>query len=71
MRDLIKRLRSFEYLSLEHICCEAADRIEKLEAAIKEHLLDEGYCDSKGTLEWWVEQYQPFTGVKTAKEKSE
>ena len=37
MTDLVKRLRSFEYLSLEHICCEAADSIEELEDIITEH----------------------------------
>jgi hypothetical protein len=35
---LLKRLRSYEYLSLDHICCEAADRIEELEVAIREHI---------------------------------
>lgn len=34
-RPLLKRLRSFEYMALDHICCEAADRIEELEVVIK------------------------------------
>jgi hypothetical protein len=29
---LLQRLRSYEYLALDHICCEAAERIEELEA---------------------------------------
>ncbi len=34
MSDLIKRLSSFEYLSLEHICCEAAACIKQLQDAL-------------------------------------
>ena len=34
-RPLLPRLRSFEYLALDHICCEAADRIEALEEEVK------------------------------------
>ena len=33
-RTLNERLRGFEYLSLEHICVEAVDRIESLESQL-------------------------------------
>lgn len=29
---LLKRLRSYEYMALDHICCEAATKITELEA---------------------------------------
>ena len=42
-KPLVDRLRGFEYLSLEHICVEAADEIERLQKEIEQlnGLLDE------------------------------
>jgi hypothetical protein len=31
---LLLRLRSYEYMALDHICCEAADRIEALQQEV-------------------------------------
>ena len=35
-------------------------RIEKLEAAIRECMNREGFDDTAETLEWWIEEHQPF-----------
>jgi hypothetical protein len=53
-KPLIPRLRSFEYLALDHICCEAADHIEELETALQEIISTkpEGDTDYKYGYAW-------------------
>jgi len=50
---------------------ELEERIEKLEAAIKIHLREEGFSDEPETVEWWVEQHQPFGIQTTPKDKDD
>ena len=35
-------------------------RIAKLEAAIREHMADEGYSDTDIVFEHWIEEHQHF-----------
>lgn len=59
-KPLLERLRGFEYLALDHICCEAAERIRELEEETKKLKYDlrmaeyEHWCtmDSEG-LTWY------------------
>lgn len=62
-RPLLERLRSFEYMALDHICVEAADRIVELEGELRRIGAQECYMCHKLTTDltydWLCDSCRP------------